>query len=101
MVEPIVETSTITEKGQTTVPKAVRQALGVKQGDTIAFRVADGHVSVERVVDEHEDAALAPFLTFLAKDLETRRSAIKSLGESTFAEIRELTKGMPPFDPEE
>lgn len=41
-------TSTITSKGQITVPKAVREALGVKPGDRVAFRVrADGAVLME------------------------------------------------------
>ena len=40
---------TITAKGQTTVPKAIRQALGVGFGDHIAFRVEAGTVSVRAV----------------------------------------------------
>ena len=42
------EFSTITAKGQTTVPKAVRQALGVDYGGRIAFRVGDDDVTVAR-----------------------------------------------------
>ena len=29
------ETSTVTEKGQTTVPKSIRQRLGINPGDKI------------------------------------------------------------------
>jgi AbrB family looped-hinge helix DNA binding protein len=29
----------VTSKGQVTVPKAVREALGIKEGDEIVFRV--------------------------------------------------------------
>lgn len=29
----------ITSKGQVTVPKAVREALGIKEGDSVVFRV--------------------------------------------------------------
>ena len=39
MVALLKEESTITAKGQTTVPKAVRQALGVDYGGRIAFFV--------------------------------------------------------------
>jgi AbrB family looped-hinge helix DNA binding protein len=40
--------SRITSKGQVTVPKAVRDALGVVPGDRIAFRIEDdGRVLVE------------------------------------------------------
>jgi antitoxin PrlF len=42
----IEETSTITAKGQTTVPKAVRQALGVNCGGKIAYGIEDGRVTV-------------------------------------------------------
>ena len=40
--------STITSQGQITVPKLVREALGVRPGDRIAFLIrADGTVVVE------------------------------------------------------
>jgi antitoxin PrlF len=38
--------STITNKGQVTIPAAVRQALGLKPGDKISF-VLDEHGSVQ------------------------------------------------------
>ena len=62
----IEEICTITAKGQTTVPKAVRQALGVGYGGRIAFRVKEGRVTVHALPeDEHADPALAPFLALL------------------------------------
>lgn len=40
--------ATMTSKGQITVPKDVRTALGVGPGDRLAFRIAaDGTVTVE------------------------------------------------------
>ena len=36
--------SGITSKGQTTLPKAVREALGVKPGDRIRYAILDGKV---------------------------------------------------------
>jgi len=70
----VEEVCTITAKGQTTVPKAVRQALGVGYGGRIAFRVARGRVTVhalspEQNGDEATDPALAPFLALLEADL--------------------------------
>lgn len=35
----------VTSKGQVTVPKAVRDALGIKEGDEVVFRV-EGHRAV-------------------------------------------------------
>jgi AbrB family looped-hinge helix DNA binding protein len=40
-----METSTLTRKGQTTIPKAIREQLKLKPGDRIGFVVdADGRV---------------------------------------------------------
>ena len=36
--------SGITSKGQTTLPKAVREALGVKPGDRVRYAILDGRV---------------------------------------------------------
>lgn len=41
-------TATMTSKGQITVPKDVRAALGVRPGDRLAFRIGDdGTITVE------------------------------------------------------
>jgi AbrB family looped-hinge helix DNA binding protein len=40
--------TTVTSKGQVTIPKAVRDELGLRAGDRVAFRVLeDGTVVVE------------------------------------------------------
>jgi len=55
-------------KGQTTVPKTVRQALGVGYGGRIAFRVEGGTITVHAPPAEDEagaDPALASFLALL------------------------------------
>jgi antitoxin PrlF len=38
----------VTSKGQVTVPKAVRDALGVKEGDEIVFRVEGNRAVLAR-----------------------------------------------------
>ncbi|PDS76112.1 type II toxin-antitoxin system PrlF family antitoxin [Rhizobium sp. L43] len=64
------EESTITAKGQTTIPKAVRQALGVDYGGRITFLVDDQHrVYVEKVAEEGSDPVVDRFLAFLAQDM--------------------------------
>ena len=87
------EFSTITAKGQTTVPKAVRQALGVDYGGRIAFRVSDGGVTVCRA-DSDEDSAIETFLGFLAADIKARPQAIKALSPDLAARIASLTGDM-------
>lgn len=41
------ELATLTSKGQVTVPKMVRDALGLRQGDTLQWDLEDGSVRVK------------------------------------------------------
>ncbi|SEN70308.1 antitoxin PrlF [Sphingomonas gellani] len=69
MATIVQERSRITAKGQTTVPKAVRQALGVSYGGEIAFVVDENGVSVRRVENEEADPVIGTFLGFLEQDM--------------------------------
>lgn len=66
----IHEQATVTATGRLTLPRAVRQVLGVEVGDAVAFDVHDdGRVVISRVRDEHEDPAIRAFLDVLARDI--------------------------------
>jgi antitoxin PrlF len=41
----------MTSKGQVTVPKAVRDALGLEAGDRVSFRVSEGKAVISRTPD--------------------------------------------------
>ncbi len=41
----------VTSKGQVTVPKAVRDALGIKEGDEVVFRVEGNSAVLARTPD--------------------------------------------------
>ena len=41
----------VTSKGQLTVPKAVRDALGIKEGDEVVFRVEGNRAVLARTPD--------------------------------------------------
>ncbi|MDE0047425.1 MAG: type II toxin-antitoxin system PrlF family antitoxin [bacterium] len=70
----IHEVATMTAKGQITLPKAIRQALGVDVGARVAFELhEDGQVVVSRVDAEHEDPAIGAFLDLLAGDIRAGR----------------------------
>jgi len=70
----IHEVATITSKGQITLPKPIRQALGVDVGGKVAFDFTGDSVIVTRVTDEpHEDPAIGSFLALLEKDIESGR----------------------------
>jgi antitoxin PrlF len=74
------EVSTISSKGQTTVPKLVRQALGVNE-------------------DTRDDPAIASFLSFLSKDIEANPSKLRAFPPELAKHIASLTEGIG-FDPD-
>jgi AbrB family looped-hinge helix DNA binding protein len=41
----------VTSKGQVTIPKAVRDALGIKEGDEVTFRVDGNRATLARTPD--------------------------------------------------
>ena len=69
----IHEVATITAKGQITLPKPIRQALGVDYGGKVAFDLRGSQVVVTRVDEEHEDPAIGGFLALLEKDIRSGR----------------------------
>ena len=88
------EISTITAKGQTTVPKSVRTALGVDYGGKIAFRVDERGVSVHRAEVVNEDPAIDRFLAFLADDIARRPEAVTALSPAMAERLAMLTDGV-------
>ena len=88
------EISTITAKGQTTVPKSVRTALGVDYGGKIAFRVDERGVSVHRAEVNNEDPAIDRFLAFLADDIARRPEAVTALSPALAERLAALTEGV-------
>lgn len=90
----IEETSRITAKGQTTVPKSVRRALGVDYGGKIAFRVEGGIVTMHNAEAEHRDHALEAFLALIDKDIDAGRH-VRKLPSSVEAAMRRAIKEVP------
>jgi antitoxin PrlF len=91
MTARIEETSTITAKGQTTVPKTGRQALGVDYGGTIVFGVENGTVTVSTPGVEHRDPALTGFLKLIARDIGAGRN-VRDLPKDVLASLRRSIK---------
>ena len=89
----IREIATLTSKGQITLPKSIRQALGLDVGAKVAFDLRGSRVVVTRMGDDiHEDPAIGRFLGLLEKDIlsakhisgmpvELRLAMLSALGE--------------------
>ena len=75
-------TSKLTSKAQTTIPQAVRTALGVRPGDEIAYAIVDGHVLLTRATPSRPRAGVPfedPFATFGEWDTPEDDEAFRDL----------------------
>lgn len=76
--------SAVTSKGQVTIPKRLRDALGLRPGSSVAFELEPtGRVYLKREGRPEKSA--------LEKRLEKARGSMK--GKFTTAEIMRLTRG--------
>jgi antitoxin PrlF len=50
----------LTSKGQLTIPKSVRSALALETGDTVHFRVEEGHAVVAKIPNFLDLAGTVP-----------------------------------------
>ena len=67
----IHEIATVTSKGQITLPKPIRQALGIGVGGKVAFDLRGSDVVVSRADEENEDPAIGAFLALLESDIKS------------------------------
>jgi len=65
------EVATVTSKGQITLPKPIRDALGVDTGGKVAFDLMGSEIVISRVNEQHEDPAILGFLSLLEKDIQS------------------------------
>ena len=66
--------TTVTVKGQVTLPKAVREAAGIRPGDRVEVRArAEGGVLVERTPTTAETAAFRRRLEAIARRRPLRK----------------------------
>lgn len=60
-------TATVSSKGQLTLPKPTRSALGLGSGTKLVFTVVRDEIRIK--TDGHQHPALAAFLEFLSNDV--------------------------------
>ncbi|MHB8528252.1 MAG: type II toxin-antitoxin system PrlF family antitoxin [Caulobacteraceae bacterium] len=97
--------STLTDRYQTTVPKGVREALGLRRGDRLAYRLEGDRVIVSKAEVGEPDPFLEPFLALLARDIRDRPSALRPRTRAYMDELAALVEGVEadldaPLDPE-
>ena len=66
--------TSVTEKGQVTIPKSIRERAGIKPGDDLEFKLVDGELKVEKNVEKN------PFSEWKGS-LDTDKSTEEIMGE--------------------
>ena len=86
------EVATMTAKGQITVPKPIRQALGADAGTKVTFELHEnGQVVMSRADAEHEDPAIGAFLDLIEKEIEAGRG-VEEIPDDVAQEMLEHAK---------
>ena len=89
--------ATVTARGQTTVPAAIRKMLALGKRDQVVFRgLADGTVVIARkhAGAEDRDPVIANFLAFLAHDMAAQPGRIRPVSRKLFARSKALVEGV-------
>jgi antitoxin PrlF len=79
--------ATLTSKGQVTIPKDVREAIGLRVGDRVYFRVQDGGAVISKVADFLDLAGSVPVPP------ELRGKSWKEIREETWRRVARDTGG--------
>lgn len=69
-------TSRLSSKAQTTIPRSVRAALQLREGDTLEYEIADDHVVLKKAETASGEN---PFATFDEWDSDADRRAYGEL----------------------
>jgi len=97
MAEILEIPATITERGQTTVPAAIRKMLALRKRDQVVFHgLADGTVMISKkeLHAEEGDPVIGKFLEFLARDMRHEPERIRPVPKSLVVRGKSLIKGV-------
>lgn len=87
--------SRLTERSQTTIPAAIRDALHLKPGEFIVYSLLPGgKVIMSRQEEEQDDPVVTQFLSFLENDMKKNPQHIQPVPVALWAGIKELTAGV-------
>ena len=71
-----MELAKITARGQTTIPKSIREAANLDEGDVIAFEIEGDHLLVHKVTPRQDDYLTRPLRGSERMDLARRRGSV-------------------------
>ena len=80
-----ITTTTVTAKGQVTIPKPIRALMGLEAGDKVVFSTQNGHVEIQR--EEGEDTS--PYIAGIANAYVPEKVAVSP--EEMDAAIAEMS----------
>ena len=87
--------SRLTERSQTTIPAAIRDALHHKPGEYIEYTLlAGGKVIMSRQEEEQDDPVISQFLTFLENDMKNNPQNIQPVPVTFWERAKALTAGV-------
>jgi antitoxin PrlF len=83
--------STLTDRYQTTIPDAVRKALGLNKRDKICYTIQpNGAVLISRVEQAESDPILGEFLNFLERDIEKNPHHLQAISSDLVNRVQSL-----------
>ncbi|WP_380183962.1 type II toxin-antitoxin system PrlF family antitoxin [Kalamiella sp. sgz302252] len=86
--------SRLTERSQTTIPAAIRDALQLKPGEFIDYLLlSGGKVLMSRQSQQEDDPVVGQFLQLLENDMAANPQRIQPVSASLWANIEALTAG--------
>ena len=83
--------SSVTARYQTTIPKGVRDALGIRRGDTISYELSGDQVVLRRqAANDADDPALLGLLDLLERDIAAHPERLRPVPADLVERAREL-----------
>ncbi len=90
-----VVTSKVTERSQTTLPRAVRTVLGLQPGARIGYVIEGDEVRlVNASTLSHDDPVLDQFLAFLGRDMAKRPDRLGVFPATLLERARAIVLGV-------
>ena len=86
-------TSKLTSKAQTTIPQAVRTALGVGPGDEIAYAIVEGHVLLTKATRPRRGAPFEDPFAFFRDGIGPKTTKPSAISDERRAEGRHRSLG--------